>query len=103
MNKHEFTKLWKFLHEIFNILDPDKGIHPTNQRFIYGSFMISILDGSVTVPDIVRFIETSHFQTLSKTGHEALEKELANINMNTKKQYDVIDVFSILPKIHNLK
>ena len=64
---------------------------------------LTILDGSVTVPDIVRFIETSHFQTLSKTGHEALEKELANINMNTKKQYDVIDVFSILPKIHNLK
>ena len=67
------------------------------------TFYHTILDGSVTVPDIVRFIETSHFQTLSKTGHETLEKELANINMNTKKQYDVIDVFSILPKIHNLK
>ena len=67
------------------------------------TFYHIILDGSVTVPDIVRFIETSHFQTLSKTGHETLEKELANINMNTKKQYDVIDVFSILPKIHKLK
>ena len=98
LNKHEFTKLWKFLHEIFNILDPDKGINLKFRLFYY-----VILDGSVTVPDIVRFIETSHFQTLSKTGHEALDKELANIKLNTKKQYDVIDVFSILPKIHNLK
>ena len=64
---------------------------------------LTILDSSVTVPDIVRFIETSHFQTLSKAGHETLDKELANINLNTKKEYDVIDVFSILPKIHNLK
>ena len=61
-----------------------------------------ILDGSVTVPDIVRFIETSNIQTLSKTGHQALNKELADLNLNSKKQYDVINVFSILPKIHHL-
>ena len=62
-----------------------------------------VLDGSVTVPDIVRFIETSNIETLSKTGHEVLSKELDHLNLNSKKQYDVISVFSILPKIHHLK